>query len=317
MAYLVTGSTGFIGPYIIRDLIEEGQKVVAYDIVHDSKAWQRLLASESTDVQFVLGDVTDLGQLIRVAKEYKVDKIIHMAYILPFRCDANPWLAVKVNCEGTNNIFETARFLGLTKVVWASSCAVFGTSGKYSQDKVSNDAPQYPSGLYGACKCFNERQAEHYFKQFGVDSIGLRYPFLYGLGRGSGISMGERVTLELVEKPALGKSGRVPCGDDSPNWLYIEDAARAAILASNTSTTKTRIYNIGGEICSIKELADYVRSLIPDANITLESGTMGYQWKYDTGLIEEEIGFLPKWSTQQATREMINILRKEHSLPLV
>ena len=238
-----------------------------------------------------------------------------MASLLTEAAEANPPLALKVVSEGTINIFEAARILGLKKVVWASSCTVFGSPEKYADEYIPNDALQCPWGFYGACKALNENFAAKYFDQFGVDITAIRYGLVYGPGRYGGASF--IVTRELIEKPAVGEPGRVPFGDDVPNWLYVNDAARATVIASKVARTKRRAYNISSDTRSIKEVADYVRELVPGADITLLPGVVGMHWKYDDTPIREELGFSPQWPMEKAVKDMINATRQQCGLPPV
>jgi len=308
MSYLVTGGTGLIGAYITRFLAEEGEEVVVYDVDPRHDILECLLSKEERGlVKVVKGDVTDLAHLIRTAKGYNSTKIIHMAALLSTASSANPVLAVRINCCGTVNVLEMARILGLKKVVYASSNTVFGAAEKYAEDYIANDAPHYPSTLYGACKSFNERLAEHYFNE-GVDNVGLRFPVVYGMGHREGASA--TITEELMIKPALGKPGRVPCGEDTLNWLYVEDAARAVVMASKKATTKTKVFNVDGEVCPVRVAADYVRKIVPGADITLLPGYTGFTGKFDTSMIREEIGYRPQWPLEKGIEQVINEVRK-------
>ena len=167
MTYMVTGGAGFIGSHIVRDLVREGEQVVIYDWFPEKRGLERLLSEEEieSNIKIVHGDVTNFSHLIRTLKENNVDKVIHMAAIMILEFNANPLLGVKVNCEGTVGVFEAARFLGLEKVVWASSGSVFGPEDMYPQEYIPNDAPHYPSSIYGATKSFNERCVDYYFRQ--------------------------------------------------------------------------------------------------------------------------------------------------------
>ena len=315
MTYLVTGGTGFIGSRIVRDIVREGEQVIVYDLFPEgSFLWRLLSEEEKTSVKIVRGNVTDLPYLIHTVKENKVEKIIHLASVLIEVSSDNPPLALKVNCEGAMNVFETARLLGLSKVVWASSITVFGSQEKYGGEPVANDAPQYPDGIYGACKAFNENVAAHYFEKYGVDISAIRYSSVYGFGRYWGSYI---VTQELIEKPAVGEPGRVPFSDSTMNWLYVDDAARATLLAAKAARTKTRAFNISGDIRSVREVADYVRKLLPGADITLLPGFRGRASQYDTTRIEEELGFHPRWSMEEGVKQTINTVRQQYSLPPV
>jgi UDP-glucose 4-epimerase len=314
MAYLITGGTGLIGSRIVRDLIRDGESVVSYDYLPEVAFLNELLTpEEQARIKIVIGDVTDLPLLLRTVKENKVDTIIHMASLLADPSKANPPLAIKINCEGTNNVFEVARHFGLKKVVWASSTTVFGPPDKHPQEYISNDAPHYPYGVYGACKAFNENIAANYTDLYGLDISGIRYTTVYGPGQRRGAF--SYIMRELVENPILGKPGRVPFGDDVIGWLYVDDAARATVLLSRASKTRTRNFTLSAELHSIMEAADYVRQLLPTSDITLLPGRIGVSSKFDTKPIEEEVGYRPEWPMERGLREVINTYCRQHGLP--
>ena len=309
MGYLITGGTGFIGAYITRLLVQEGEEVVVYDVDPRRDILEYLMGKEESDrIKVIRGDVTDLAHLIHVVQEYNITKIIHMAALLSAESSANPTLALRVNCDGTANILEAARILGLEKMVYASSASVFGLPEKYEQEYVPNDAPHYPASVYAASKSLNERVAEHYFREYGVDSVGLRFATVYGTGQRGGVSASR--TEELMVKPALGKPGIVPHGDATINWLYVEDAARVAVMASKKATTETRAFNIDGDIRSVAEAADCIRKLIPGADIKLLPGHVLFAMKLDTTRIREEIGYHPQWPIERAMKKIIDEVLK-------
>lgn len=312
MSYLITGGTGFIGSYISRLLVGEAENVVAYDSYPRQDILEYLLGKKKISlIRIVRGDITDLALLIRTVQEFNIKKIIHLAGLLRLACSENPILAERINCGGTANVLETARISHLEKVVYASSVAIFGPTEKYEQEYIPNDAPHYPSTIYGASMSFKEQLAEHYFNEYGVDSIGLRFPGAYGVGQREGLAA--TMTEELMIKPAMGRPGKVPNGDDILNWLYVEDAARAVVMASKSAKTKIRAFNIDGDICSVKDAAELVKKLVPGANITLLPGQAGYTAKYDTTKIREEIGYSPQWKLEEGIKQVIHKVRKLHN----
>jgi len=316
MTYLVTGGTGLIGSRIVRDLVLEGEQVVVYDWLPDRSSLERLMNEEEIEnmIKIVQGEITDLPHLFRTITENNVEKIIHTASLLILDSNANPYLAVKVNCEGTICVFEAARILGLKKVVWSSSNACFGPPEKYPEEYIPNDAPHYPQNVYAATKSFNEVVAAYYFNQYGVDITGIRYMHVYGVGVRRGFFA--TILQELILNPALEKPGRVPHGDAVIGWSYVDDPARATVMASKVPRTKTRSYSIMGDVHSVSEAADYVKKILPSADITVLPGTFtGDPVKFDTKLIEEEIGYRPQWSMERGIKETINMTRKDHGLP--
>ena len=314
MNYLVTGGTGLIGSHIVRDLVRDGENVVVFDLSPDLPALGRLLCQEEIKRKVIVirGDITDYSLLLNTLKQHQIDVVIHLAGILQADADANPLLAVKVNCEGTVNIFETSKLSNVKKVIWASTSSVFGTASMYPYEFLPNDAPHYPLSVYGATKSFCERMADFYTKQNDMDIIGLRYVMVFGPGQLR--SSGAIIMRELMYKPAVGQPGLVP----SPGmlgWMYVDDAARTAILACKAPKTKTKAFSIMGYIHTVEEVAGFIKEIIPDADISIASASIaagGQTWKYDTSRIEEELGYRPIWTMKQAVRETINTVRREN-----
>ncbi len=318
MRYLVTGGTGLIGARIVRDLVEEGCEVVVFDIVPDGSALDRLLNSDqiSENVKLIQGDVTDQPALFSAIAKNDVEVIFHTASLLKNDSDTSLLRAIKVNCEGTVNIFEAARTLGVKKVVWSSSNAVFGSAEMYSTEYISNDALYSPQSVYGATKTFNEVVAKHYYEEYGVDITGIRYMHVYGGGQRRGFF--STITKELIFNPALGLPGRVPFADALIGWSYVDDPAKATIMTSKVPMTKTRSFNIMGDVYTIKEAADYVKRLLPGADIkTIPGSLTGDPVKLDTSRIVEEIGFRPSWSMERGIKQLINDTRSANGLPPV
>jgi nucleoside-diphosphate-sugar epimerase len=320
MNYLITGGTGFIGSYIVKRLLDETHTVVAYDYQpSETSAQEVLTAEELSRVNIINGDITDLDHLHRACEENKVERLIHMAGILAAETTGMVPSAVKINCVGTTNVFEVARLLNIPRVVWASSTAVYGAAKDYSYEFLPNDAPHHPLSVYGACKEFCEFMANFYFKAYGLDSIGLRFPVVYGQGRLRG---GGLCANEVINKPALGQKGEVTFSPNPLNWLYPDDAARCVVMASRSPHTETRVFTLSGELRTLNQIADIVRVLIPGADVTvhpefskLEGSDMTH--KFDASQLEKELGFRPEWSIEDGIKETINKLRSKAGLPLI
>ncbi len=308
MAYLITGGMGCIGSYVIRDLLNAGEKITVYDFAPDFTIPKMVLTAEQLEqFTFVQGDITDLPHVLRTVQEHEIDRIIHLASWQVPACNANPPQALKIVCEGTINMFEAARIFGLKRVVWASSVAVFGSPEDYNYQQIKNDAPHFPKFIYGACKSTNERYAAHYFDHYGVDTIGLRFTAVYGVGRTRGMSS---FSTQMIEAVALEQSYVSPFGDDAIDWQYVEDVSRSIVMSCTCPTTRTRVFNVKGGIRPVKEGVAYLEKLMPDAQITLEPGVFGISWDYDATPIAQEVRFTPKYTMEQGILKTLNRFRE-------
>ena len=319
MTYLVTGGTGFIGAYVVRDLLRSGEQVVSFDIAPNPGLVKEVVGEDSPDgLTITRGDVTDATQVFHTIQEHKVDRVVHLASLLTTSSRANFPVAMKVNCQGTNNVFEGATLFGVKKVVWASSVAVFGPRSKGAGDVVANDAMHDPRTVYGSCKSFNEGMALHYAGEYDLDVTGLRYTLVYGYGKTETIARGTGVThlTELIDKPALGQGPcEVPLGDERADWLYVEDVARAVLMASRAQRPETKAFTVVGDLRPTREVFDYVQSLLPDTDMKLLPGNSRSIWNYDGSATLEEIGYAPEHKMEDGVRRNIDTLREKAGLP--
>ena len=149
MKVLVTGASGLIGAHVTQALLDQGAEPVACD----TAPFVLPMGDDSNRVPFVQADVSDLDALSSILETYQIDRIVHSAAILARTCQENPALAVKVNVVGSLNVLEAARRLGLTRVVMASSIAVYGNT---TSEPIDETHPLDPSTVYGSAKVLVE-----------------------------------------------------------------------------------------------------------------------------------------------------------------
>jgi UDP-glucose 4-epimerase len=311
---LVTGGTGFIGSYVVQDMLEHGHDVVAYDLSTDTEILENLDVAGDAEVR--RGDVSEPTDVIRAVKETGTTHIVHLAALLTTTARENPRAAADVNIMGTNNVFEAARTLDdqVERVAWASSAAAYAPPHNYDAGWVDEDELVYPDTLYGATKEYNEHQARVYHEDYGLDHVALRPTVAYGPYRETG---GSAFLANIIEKPALGEPYSVEYGDQAIDWQHVEDIAQAFRKAAFTpaSDLTQRVYNVRGVLATVREAAEAVESVLPDAEIDVsDDGELPWTQNLDMTKAQEDLGYEPEYDLESGFRKYINVLREEEGL---
>lgn len=168
-AVLVTGSEGFIGRATVAALLAQDIPVVALDLAPLDR---RQPHDGNRQPMAVAASVSDAEGLYRAARDHEVGAIVNLAGLIIPACRANPQLGAEVNIIGHINVFETARRLGIGRIVYTSTIA--------ARPRPPYDAPV---NLYGVYKNCCENIARVYHLDHGLASVGLRPNIVYGPGR--------------------------------------------------------------------------------------------------------------------------------------
>jgi UDP-glucuronate 4-epimerase len=180
--FLVTGSLGCIGVWVLRELLAQGAFVVGSDVATGSPRLGLVLDDEH-DARLVraLIDVTDMAQIEDALDEHAITRIIHLAALqVPF-CRADPPLGAAVNVVGTVNVLEAARRRQdrVAHVVCASSIAALDSADGQPGEAL----PELPGTVYGVYKRADEQLAMRYWLDSNLPSIGLRPHTVFGPAR--------------------------------------------------------------------------------------------------------------------------------------
>ena len=286
MAVMVTGGTGFIGNRIIRKLIERGEEVVCFDLAPPRSN----LAPYLDRIRMYRGDVTQLPHLLEAINTHKVHKIIHMAALLPPDTEDRPHHAMQVNIGGANNVFEAARWTGIERVVYASSIAVYGVQDTFGERPINEDDLNDPINVYGMTKSVNDFSAKRYADRYGLDLRGIRICTVFGHGRVTGMT--GMIGGLMVSLPAIGQPVAMPFDEaELSPMIHAEDAAEIFVRAVLAGQLNHRVYISGGNLATIKDMADTVRSIIPDAQITTGDQKVPHVYLVDNSRMLADIGY--------------------------
>jgi len=304
--FLVTGANGFIGSQVVKSLLAKGSEVVVY---HSTPKSTRLTPVEDK-IQFVNGDLMEWETLFGAIKSHEVETIVHLAYYRDIaEQEKRPLKATRINCLGFNNVLEVARLSGVKRVVWSSSVAVYGPPELYNEP-VSEEAPPRPTTLYGACKVYNEFLADHYSRQFGLETIGLRPAIVYGQGRW--YSGHANFARDLFVNAVAGQPTVLDGADRRVHWIHVSDVAEAFVKACFVNRVKHSIFNLQGEVASIRQAAEIVRELVPAAKIEIRGGGKElWPAQLDWSRAREELGYQPAFGLKRGISEYLGILRQE------
>lgn len=303
---LVTGGAGFIGSQLVRTLLQEGHEVKVLDNFSTGK--RANLVEVMSNIQVMEGDLRDEDTVSRAVKD--VDTIFHQAAFISVPLSIQrPDECFEINVKGTRNILKFAALSGVNRVVLASSSAVYGDRETYP---LQENAPLITLSPYAASKRADEIYGELFTHTMDLDVVALRYFNVYG-PRQSPTSDYAAVIPIFIRK-ALKRDRPVIYGDgtQSRDFIYVEDVARANLLAAQSSRAAGEIINIcTGEECTILELWDLIRELagIPQEPI-FEAKRPGDIKRSlgDPGKSRNVMGFTPQVSLEDGLRKTMTWL---------
>jgi nucleoside-diphosphate-sugar epimerase len=302
MTYLVTGATGFIGSYVVDQLLREDHQVIALD---RSRDWAAAPAGPGlAGLTLVQGDVTDFSLIADLLQRHRVDRVIHLAAELHDRSAAQRGQCIQSNVVGTYNVLEAARLFGVERTVLASSAALFDPVTTDAAVPLAEDAPTHAGDVYEASKIFGETMADYYSRTLDVVSTSIRIGLAYGAACLIGVA--RRLIDEVVVKPLAGQPGRIEYVPESMmNLVYINDAADAFVRASQGPAPTSPAYHVRGDYRSVADIVAVAQSLIPGAQLT--AGTADHRWpmNFDDALFRRDYGYTTRWTLEAAMAEIV------------
>ncbi len=181
---LVTGAAGFIGFFLCKQLLDQGEEVIGLDNLNDYydvtlKQARLAQLTDKNNFLFYQLDLADRQGMAQLFADIKPDRVLHMAAQAGVRYSlTNPHAYVDCNLVGFMNILEGCRYSGVKHLVYASSSSVYGSNKKMPFSV--HDNVDHPVSLYAATKKANELMAHTYSHLYSLPTTGLRFFTVYG-----------------------------------------------------------------------------------------------------------------------------------------
>jgi len=246
-SYFITGAQGCIGSWIVKALVERGDRAVVFDRSDDSRRLAAIM-DDLAKVSFITGDITDGAAVLSALEQSGAQRIIHLAGLQVPTCKVDPVSGALVNVVGTLNVFEAARNLSIKQIVYASSAAVYGLN--YDE----------PTTHYGVFKRTNEGNARIYFLDHGINSAGLRPLTVYGVNRDTGLTSDPTKAMKAA---VLGRPFHIRFGG-ATDFQYVADTAAAFISCADNAPEGAHVFNLHGETVTVERIANFINSQTRD-----------------------------------------------------
>jgi nucleoside-diphosphate-sugar epimerase len=309
--FLVTGAKGFIGAWIVKELVDRGDQPWVFDIDTESARLAALLTPEQMpSVRMLQGDITQFKDVESAIVDHGITHVLHLAGIqVPF-CAADPLRGAMINVVGTLNVFEVARRRRdlVQSLVYASSAAVFGPEEMCGGATVPEGAPLLPGTHYGVFKQCNEGNARVYFLNDGLSSVGIRPGTVYGVGRDRGMTSGPT---KAIKATVIGQpyTIRFTGGLD---MQYARDTARIFIRSAEAGLTGAKVYTPRGNVMRIPEFLTVLGEILPPSRglIKAEGHQLPVSYDFDDSSLHKDLGEISHTSLEDGIRETAAIFAR-------
>ncbi len=249
---LITGGAGLVGSHIADLLVgEETKEIVVLDNFARGRHKNLHWALAHGPVTIVEGDIRDRRKVAEVM--HGIDIVFHQAALRITQCAEEPRCAVDVLAGGTFNVLEAATQAGVKKVIAASSASIYGLANEFPTMELHH--PYNNRTLYGAAKVFNEGLLRSFYDMYGLNYVALRYFNIYG-PRMDIHGVYTEVLIRWMERISAGQSPLIfGDGAQTMDFVYIDDIARANILAATSEVTDEAFNVASGTETSLTDLA--------------------------------------------------------------
>jgi UDP-glucose 4-epimerase len=304
---VVTGGCGLIGSTTIDLLLRDYSpaRVVILDNLSRGTLANVEAALRDPRVTFVRGDVCDPRSVLEAVQG--ADAVIHMAALRITACAAEPREAFRVMCEGSFNVVDAVRSCGVKKIVAASTASIYGLAEEFPTTEQHH--PYNNRTWYGASKIMLEGVLRSFNDMYELPYVALRYFNVYG----PRMDIHGKYTEVLIRWMERIANGQAPIilgdGEQTMDFVYIDDTARANLLAL-ASDANDDVFNVASGVeTSLNELAALLLKVMgsdlrpeygPERKVNAVSRRLA-----DTSKAAQVLGFRAQVNLEEGLRRLV------------
>lgn len=313
---LITGAAGYIGSHTAINFLNAGYDIVVFDNLETGHIETVEALQKIGNVKFVKGDLKNIEDIDSVFSQYKIDAVIHFAaFSLVGESVSNPSKYYRNNVSGTLNLLDTMVKYNVKKIVFSSTCAIYGEP-EYTP--IDEKHPQNPINPYGMTKLIVEKIMDDYDKAYGLKSIKLRYFNVVGCDEKARVGEWHEPETHLIPnilKSTFGNGQTFKIFGDDYNtsdgtcirdYVNVENLAQAHRLAFEylQKENKSDVFNLGTENGnSVKEVfaeCEKVLNKKIDVEITAKRPGDPAVLYADAAKAKNILGWKPKKTLEQS-----------------
>jgi nucleoside-diphosphate-sugar epimerase len=305
---LVTGGAGFIGSHLARLLLDRGYHVRVLDRFDYGR--NGLASLRHSRLEIVQGDICNTRDLNLAMRD--VEGVVALAAIVGDpACNLDPEETINLNYTATKLLVDACNFHGVRRLVFASSCSVYGAS---NQDLLSERSRLSPVSLYARTRVLSENII---FDRYGdVEPVVLRLSTVFGLSPRMRFDL---VVNTLTVRAVVDKKISIFGGDQWRPNVHCRDAARAFMLAleAPARVVAGEIFNVGGESLNhkISEIGLMVARTVGGVDVVIQdevNDRRDYRVSFEK--IHRALAFVPEMSVEDGISEVAAAVRRDAAL---
>jgi nucleoside-diphosphate-sugar epimerase len=295
---LVTGGAGYIGSRVVTRLLEAGRHARVFDsMMFGDRALTRHRGDPALEV--VVGDVRDVAAFSAAVQG--TDSVLHLAGLVGDpACGLDPALTQAVNIDSTRTLAELCSRHAVRRLVFASTCSVYGAAGDEWLDETS---PTAPVSLYAESNLESEQLFASLLAGTGVELATLRFATVFGVSERMRFDLVVNLlTARAIKRGALEVHG----GAQWRPQVHVDDVATALLLAADHPRAAGRTYNVGSDALNLRveALAGLIAERFPGTLLTVSDTVDARSYRVSFAHIADELGFVARHSVADGVDEI-------------